>query len=131
MPGMSRRAEDDSQPYRKRIGKVSGVRKVKDIVYNGWRISLQHRDQGVQLQRIAYSARVTEIGTKTSFYVPPADSQKLVIKNAKIQVDRRIERAQKEKPKYLTVEKVLNLWFREEDDQTMTPPVVDSPPLPE
>lgn len=131
MPGLSRRSEDDSQPHRKRMGKVSGVRKVKDIVYNGWKISLQHRDQGMQLQRIAYSARVTEIGTKTSFYVPPADSQKLVIKNAKKQVDQRIERARKDKPNYLTIEKVLNLWFREEDNQIIAPPVVETPPLPE
>lgn len=130
MPGLSRRSEDDSQPYRKRAGNVSGVRKVKDIVYKGWKISLQHRDQGVQIQRIAYSARVTEISTKASFYIPPADNQKLVIKNAKKQVDQRIERARKDRPTYLAIEKVLNLWSRGQGDEIITPPVVETP-LPE
>jgi hypothetical protein len=137
VPGVSRRADDDQRPFGKSKPKILGVRKVKEIVHSGWKITLFHRDQGVQAQRIAYSARVAEIGSKLSFYVPCADSQKTVIKNAKQLIERRIERLQKEKPKYETIEKVLNLWFRDGDDQEsllVPPPVAPNPeatPLPE
>ncbi|MDP1560367.1 MAG: hypothetical protein Q8M16_03120 [Pirellulaceae bacterium] len=135
MPGVSRRADDNQSPYGKSKAKIHGVRKAKELIHQGWKITLLHRDQGVQFQRIAYSARVADTKSKTSFYVPCADSQKLVIKNAKKLIDQRIERLQLEKSKFYTVEKVLNLWFRDEDDPAApaTTPSIGSEttPLPE
>jgi hypothetical protein len=130
MPGVSRRVDDDQLPYGQSRQKIVGVRKVKDVIHAGWKITLLHRDQGVQSQRIAYSARVFEIGSKISFYVPCADSQKLVIKNAKKLIDQKIERSEKDRSKYYTIEKVLNLWFREEDEPTAPTPAPFSIPEP-
>ncbi|MBL8856527.1 MAG: hypothetical protein JNK57_21370 [Planctomycetaceae bacterium] len=118
MPGVSRRADDDHRPFGKSKSKIVGVGKVKELLYEGWKITLLHRDQGVHAQRVAYSARVAEIGSKTSFYVPCADNQKLVIKSAKKLIDLRVEKTRIDKTKFYTVEKVLNLWFRDDDDQT-------------
>lgn len=135
MPGVSRRSDDNQLPYGKSKANIQGVRKTTELIHRGWKITLLHRDQGVQFQRIAYSARVTEAKSKTSFYVPCSDSQKLVIKNAKKLIDQRIERLQQEKPKFDTVEKVLNLWFRDENGSaapTTTPtPSPETTPLPE
>lgn len=130
MPGVSRRVDDVQLPFGQPRQKIVGVRKVKDLVHAGWKITLLHRDQGVQSQRIAYSARVAEIGSKISFYVPCADSQKLVIKNAKKLIDQKIQRSEKDRSKYYTIEKVLNLWFREEDEPTAQAPAPFSIPEP-
>ncbi len=135
MPGVSRRADDDHRPFSKSKSKILGVNKVKELLYEGWRITLLHRDQGIHAQRIAYSARVAEIGSKVSFYVPCADSQKLVIKSAKKLIDHRIEKTQIDRSKFYTVEKVLNLWFRDDEDQTTNSnalaPSPESLPTPE
>jgi hypothetical protein len=113
MPGFSRRGNEEARPKHNLIG----VRKLKDFLYEGWRITVLQRDQGVQTSRIAYSARVTNLTSKVSFYIHPADNQKLVIKNAKNHVDQQIEKSLRAKPKYETIEKVLNLWFRDELSQ--------------
>jgi len=128
----ARRPDDNTRmPYQKHKPKVAGVRKFKELVYEGWRITLFRRDQGVHSRRIAYSARVTEIASKISFYIQPADNQKLVIKSAKRQVDQRQERKRKEK-KYYTIDRVLNLWFRpDEVTDTGLPPTMDTTQLPE
>ncbi len=128
----ARRPDDNTRmPYQKHKPKVTGVRKFKELVYEGWRITLFRRDQGVQSRRIAYSARVTEIDSKISFYIQPADSQNLVIKSAKRQVDQRRERTLKEK-KYYAINRVLNLWFRpDEETDAGLPSTMDTTQQPE
>lgn len=128
--GPSNRA-DSRLPYQKPKPKVAGVRKFKEMIYEGWRIAMLRRDQGVGLRRIAYSARVTEIGSQVSFYIPAADSEKLVIKMAKQGVDQRMSRGLRERSNYYTVNRVMNLWFRDDDIEQPLPETMDSTALPE
>ena len=122
---------DTRLPYQKAQPKVAGVRKFKEMIYEGWRIAMLRRDQGVGNRRIAYSARVTEIGSQASFYVPAADSEKLVIKAAKQGVDQRQNRGLKERSKYYTVNRVMNLWVRDDDIDQPLPETMDPTAMPE
>lgn len=108
-----------------------GVRKFKEMIYEGWRIAMLRRDQGAGTRRIAYSARVTEIGSQASFYVPAADNEKLVIKQAKRGVDQRINPGLKERSRYYTVNRVMNLWFRDDGIEQSLPETMDPTAMPE
>jgi len=118
-------------PYQKPQPKVAGVRKFKELIYEGWRIAMLRRDQGCGTRRIAYSARVTEIGSQASFYIPAADSEKLVIKLAKRGVLQRVNRGLKEHSNYYTVNRVMNLWFRDDDIDQPLPATLDPTSMPE
>jgi hypothetical protein len=128
--GPSNRA-DTRLPYQKSQPKVAGVRKFKELIYESWRIAMLRRDQGVGTRRIAYSARVTEIGSQVSFYVPAADSEKLVVKLAKRGVDQRVNPGLKERSNYYTVNRVMNLWFRDDDIDQPLPETMDPTAMPE
>lgn len=118
-------------PYQKSQPKVLGVRKFEEMIYEGWRITMLRRDQGAGTRRIAYSARVTEIGSQASFYVPAADSERLVIKLAKRGVDQRIDPGRKERSNYYTLTRVMNLWFRGDDLGQTLPETMDLTAMPE
>jgi len=110
-------------PFRPAKPKILGVRKFKEWTHQGWKIVLFRREQGIQTRRIAFSARVTNQQTQESFYIPPADNQKHVIQAAQHQIQKRIEEAAYKDDKFETVQRVLDLWFQNRDED-------DLPPLP-
>ena len=132
MRGESRSAASDGRrAYQPPRPKIMGVRKFREFTYEGWKVAVFRRDQGIAMRRIAYSARVTEIGTNNSFYIPPADDQRRVINAVKKRIELTSDRGRREQSKFYTFERVLNLWFRSLEDGDSLPPTMDSTYMPE